>query len=60
MLLDLGLPSFDILIHNYNVSFTMCMHKCDNQLLKCYMVPCSFALSVLLSLILFSKDHVLE
>jgi len=42
MLLELGLPSFNTLLHNYNFSFKLHMHKCDNQLLKCLMLHCSF------------------
>lgn len=34
MLLELGLPSFDTLIHNQRVSFSLCLSKCDNLLLK--------------------------
>ena len=35
MLLELGLPSFDTLMHNYSVSFSSCLHRCDNLLLLC-------------------------
>ena len=35
MLLELGLPSFDTLLHNYRVSFSLCLGRCDNPLLNC-------------------------
>lgn len=35
MLLELGLPSFDTLMHNCSISFSLCLGNCDNQLLKC-------------------------
>jgi len=34
MLLELGLPSFNTLIHNYNVSFANRLSTCDNVLVQ--------------------------
>ena len=35
MLFELGLPSFDTLLHNYKVSFYMSLATCDNMLVQC-------------------------
>ena len=34
MLFELGLPSFDTLLHNYKVSFYMSVSSCDNMLVQ--------------------------
>ena len=34
MLLELGLPSFNILIHNYNVSFANRLSTCDSVIVQ--------------------------
>ena len=34
MLFELGLPSFDTILHNYNVSFYMSVSSCDNMLVQ--------------------------
>jgi len=38
MLVDLGLPSFDTLLHNYKASFYMSVSSCDNMLVQCVSV----------------------
>src|ERR1700759_1063761 len=35
MLLDLRLPTFDTLLYNYKATFSVCVYKCDNTLVKC-------------------------
>ena len=35
MLLELGLPSCNTLLHNYNISFLSRLNTCDNPLVKC-------------------------
>ena len=35
MLLELGLPSFDTIIHNYSVRFSPYLDTCDNLFVKC-------------------------
>jgi hypothetical protein len=35
MLFDLGLPSFNTLIHNQKVGFHLSLRKCDNLLVSC-------------------------
>lgn len=38
MLLQLGLPSFTTLLHNYRISFVHNLSQCDNLLVKCLSV----------------------
>ena len=35
MLLEIGLPSFNTLIHNYSIKFCACLRECNNHTLKC-------------------------
>jgi len=38
MLMELGVPSFNTLIYNYNVSLENRLNECDNILVKCTVV----------------------
>ena len=36
MLLELGIPSFDTIIHSYTVRFSLSLGTCDKLLVKCF------------------------
>ena len=33
MLLNLGLPSFNAVLYNYKMNFTLCKHACDTRIM---------------------------
>jgi len=53
MLFELGLPSFNTLIHNYNISFVNRASACDNTIVQffyCLIGDCVVLLDVCLSI----------
>ena len=60
MLLELGLPSFDTIIHNYSVRFSLSLGTCDNLLVKCLLRYTVYYLQLIVHCISIMSVHVLQ